>query len=145
MSKKIVFKKLPDAINQSNFINKLYFNEQFTERKILEVLLRKKINGYKAQDIKNNKYVEESFITTDELIEKLLISEIKCLYCKKQSLLLYTLKRDPRQWTLDRINNNDGHSNKNTVISCLDCNLKRGSLNDRKFLFTKQMKIIKKK
>ena len=59
MSKKIVFKKLPDAINQSNFINKLYFNEQFTERKILEVLLRKKINGYKAQDIKNNKYVEE--------------------------------------------------------------------------------------
>ena len=92
MSKIILLKKLPDAKNQCNLINKLYFNEQFTERKVLEVLLRKKINGYKAQDIKNNKYIKETFITIDELIEKLLISEIKCVYCKKQSLLLYTLK-----------------------------------------------------
>jgi hypothetical protein len=57
---------------------------------------------------------------------------------------MYETVREKRQWTLDRINNDIGHNNDNVVICCLECNLKRGRLNDEKFKFTKQMKIIKK-
>ena len=33
--------------------------------------------------------------------------------------------------------------NDNTVICCLECNLKKGTMNDEKFKFTKQLKITK--
>ncbi len=56
--------------------------------------------------------------------------------------------RDENQWTLDRINNYDEHSNENTIICCLKCNLQRRRKNSDKFLFTKQLEtnqiIIKK-
>jgi len=47
------------------------------------------------------------------------------------------------QWTLDRIDNDMGHNNNNTVISCLGCNLQRRTTNQDKFLFTKQLKLKK--
>ena len=59
-------------------------------------------------------------------------------------LLFYKNVREEKQWTLDRIDNNSGHSNINTVIACLQCNLQRRNTNDKKFLFTKQMRLIKK-
>ena len=59
-------------------------------------------------------------------------------------MIMYANKREPLQWTLDRIDNNMGHSNKNTVICCLKCNLERRRINDKKFKFTKQMRLIKK-
>ena len=135
-------KKIPEAANQNDFINKLYFDINFENKKKLEKSLRNKINGYKSQD--NRKKKKCILISKEELIEKLLISKLKCYYCKQRMLLLYTMNRDPRQWTLDRIDNIKGHSNKNTVIACLQCNLKRRTLDDKKFLFTKQMKLIKK-
>ena len=49
-----------------------------------------------------------------------------------------------KQWTLDRLDNRYQHSDKNCVISCLQCNLQRRCLDDKKFLFTKQMNLIKK-
>ena len=59
-------------------------------------------------------------------------------------LLIYENVREPRQWTLDRIDNSIGHNTENVVISCLSCNLKRRTMDDKKFKFSKQMKIIKK-
>ena len=35
------------------------------------------------------------------------------------------------------------YNKENVVICCLNCNLKRRTLNDEKFKFTKQMRIIK--
>ena len=52
-------------------------------------------------------------------------------------------KRDPKQWTLDRIDNTMGHNTNNVLISCLACNLKRRNRTVEKFLFTKQLTIIK--
>ena len=78
-----------------------------------------------------------------ECLEKLVISKLKCYYCKKDCLITYENVRENTQWTLDRINNDKGHNKDNVVISCLKCNLKRGTLNDEKFKFTKQMYLIK--
>ena len=77
-------------------------------------------------------------------MEKLVLSKLRCTYCRDNVLFIYKQIREEKQWTLDRINNSIGHSNKNTVIACLKCNLERRNINDKKFLFTKQMRLIKK-
>jgi hypothetical protein len=56
---------------------------------------------------------------------------------------LYKLVREMQQWTLDRIDNDRGHFLDNVEISCLECNLKRKKQNSDKFLFTKQIKIVR--
>ena len=77
-------------------------------------------------------------------MEKLVVSKLKCYYCRNNCLIYYRNKLEDKQWTLDRINNDIGHENNNVVICCYKCNVKRGRLNDESFKFTKQMKIIKK-
>lgn len=57
---------------------------------------------------------------------------------------MYENKREMQQWTLDRLDNSIGHEKNNVVICCLKCNLERRCINDDKFLFTKQFKLIKK-
>ena len=47
-------------------------------------------------------------------------------------------------WTLDRIDNDLSHTNNNTCISCLKCNLQKRRRSHEKFKFTKQLKIEKK-
>ena len=128
--------------NQIEFINSLYLNIEFYEKKELLSNLSNKINSYKQQDIKK-KINNNNIINIDEVIEKLLISKLKCYYCKKNLYLFYSNVREEYQWTLDRIDNNINHSNDNTLISCLSCNLKRRTKNKNDFLFTKQLKIIK--
>ena len=128
--------------NQTIFINNLYLNNDFGEKKELLSHLNNKINCYKQQDIKK-KFNDNSLIKIDELIEKLVTSKLKCFYCKNKILLFYLNVREKIQWTLDRIDNNKNHSNQNTIICCLECNLKRRTKNKDKFLFTKQLKIIK--
>ena len=58
-------------------------------------------------------------------------------------MILYKRVREDYQWTLDRIDNNIGHTCDNTIIACLKCNLQRRRINKGAFLFTKQLKIIK--
>lgn len=128
--------------NQTIFINNLYLNNDFREKKELLSHLNNKINCYKQQDIKK-KINDNSLIKIDELIEKLVTSKLKCFYCKNKILLFYLNVREKIQWTLDRIDNNKNHSNQNTIICCLECNLKRRTKNKDDFLFTKQLKIIK--
>jgi len=140
MKKTVFIIKLPPAENQCKILHTFYFNQ---EKKIKSRLL-KKINGYKIQDTRKNRYNNKTFITYDELLEKLILSKLKCFYCNLNVLLLFTEKRDYRQWTLDRIDNQRDHSDDNTEIACLECNLKRRTIDSNKFLFTKRMKIIKK-
>ena len=59
-------------------------------------------------------------------------------------LIFYNKVRDMEQWTLDRIDNDLNHSCENVVICCLRCNLQRRCQNKDKFLFTKQLRIVKK-
>ena len=87
---------------------------------------------------------EELFITLDQCVESIVASKMQCHYCKEHLYLFYKNVREPKQWTLDRIDNDLGHYQSNVVISCLDCNLKRRRTNKDKFLFTKQLKLVKK-
>ena len=69
--------------------------------------------------------------------------ELKCYYCKIEMNVLYDISRELKQWTVDRINNDLGHNYDNYYLACLECNLKRRRRSDEKFLFTKQMKLVK--
>ena len=78
-----------------------------------------------------------------DVLEKLVISKLKCYYCAKEMLILYKNVRDPMQWTLDRKDNAVNHSKENTLISCLKCNLQRRVTDVDKFTFTKHLRIKK--
>ena len=155
MSKIIVFKSavqerkqwvdpgLSSKQSHVSIVNQLYLGQPVSSEKEAKKALLRKLQSYKNQDRTKNKY-NEHFITEEELLEKLVISKLKCIYCRTNVLLFYKQVREEKQWTLDRIDNNLGHSNINTVIACLKCNLQRRTTNDKKFLFTKQMRLIKK-
>ena len=136
---------LLNSKNHISIIDQIYLNEQFNGCKDAKRELLCKLNSYKQQDIRKNKYIETDFINQDVLIEKLVISKLKCYYCRKLVLFLYENSRDMKQWTLDRLDNSIGHTSENVVICCLKCNLERRCISDKKFLFTKQMRLIKKK
>ena len=68
---------------------------------------------------------------------------MQCYYCKCNVLILYEIVRELTQWTVDRINNEEGHNKENFVISCLNCNIKRRNTDSKKFLFTKQLNLVK--
>jgi len=105
--------------------------------------LIKKQNSYKKQDETKQKYNPQTFIALDDIVEKLLTSKMLCYYCRKEVCIFYDKIRQSNQWTLERIDNMIGHSCANTVISCLDCNLKRRTSNSDAFCFAKQL-VIKK-
>ena len=126
-------------IKQYECICKLYNSELFKERKLIIQELKKKHLSYKQQDIKKDYHECENFITLDNIIEKLFNYNMKCYYCNCNTLILFKNSREDLQWTLDRLNNYDEHSNENTIICCLKCNLQRRRKNSEKFKFTKQL------
>jgi 5-methylcytosine-specific restriction endonuclease McrA len=130
--------------NQVLMINQYFLDNKCSSEKYLLRELKNKLNSYKGQDRKKQCYDDRFFISLNKLIELLVASKLKCYYCKEQVFIYYKLIREPKQWTLDRIDNEQGHNMENCVIACLACNIQRKTLDDKKFKFTKQMKIIKK-
>lgn len=110
---------------------------------LLKKQINEKINGYKNQDIKKKILLPDKFVDLDFVLNLLKSSNLMCFYCKEPVLILYENVREPKQWTLERINNSFGHNKDNIVISCLCCNLKRKCMFQERYIFTKQMKIIK--
>jgi hypothetical protein len=133
-----IFEKQIEIMN--NILNN---DEDKNGSKILIKQIEKKINSYKQQDVDKKVLNNEKFINLKFIIDKLIETEIKCYYCKCEMYILYENVRDLKQWTVDRINNDLGHNVDNVVLACLDCNLKRRCRSADKFLFTKQLNIIK--
>ena len=105
--------------------------------------INKKIYGYKQQD-KLKKILDESkFLKFESVISKMIMCELKCRYCKSEMNVLYDITREMKQWSVDRIDNDQGHNIDNFHLACLECNLKRRRRTDEKFLFTKQLNIVK--
>ena len=118
-------------------------NERNKEKEIMIKEIENKINSYKQQDLLKKHFDENKFITYDILLEKLIESNLKCYYCSCEMFILYEHVRELSQWTIDRIDNSMGHNKENFVLSCLNCNIKRRTKSSDKFLFTKQLNIIK--
>ena len=140
---------------QLNCIVNIQNIESYQKQHILQAL-KKKLASYKQQDIKkgyhdNHDSVDyadfhdyANFITLENIIEKLVSCSMKCYYCNANTHILFKNVREESQWTLDRLNNYDEHSNVNTIICCLKCNLQRRRKNSTKFKFSKLMGVIKK-
>ena len=124
---------------QLTLIQKLYKGIPFYEQKYFSQALKVKLDSYKQQDIKKSNDAYDDFITLENIIEKLVTSSMLCFYCNVKTLILFKNSRTENQWTLDRINNYDEHSNSNTIICCLKCNLQRRRKNSAKFKFSKQL------
>jgi len=103
-----------------------------------------KIQGYHAQDIKKGIFSPEQFVDIETVMALLKKCELNCYYCRKATQVLYKHVREPCQWTLERIDNDFGHNKDNVVIACLSCNLKRRRMYHERFIFTKQLSIVKK-
>ena len=107
--------------------------------------IRQKIYNYYAQDMKKQLYNVENFITLEYILEKLNDCNLDCFYCREPVFLWYEIAREPKQWTVERIDNKIGHDIGNIEIACLSCNLKRRCMYHERYVFTKQMRIIKEK
>jgi len=130
--------------NQPNKVNLLYLNQPFTGSIDISKSIKKKLSGYKNQDTIKNRLDKKLFITYEEILEKLVVSKMFCHYCTEITKLMHENRRDDKQWTLDRIDNSLCHTNDNTVICCLQCNMQKRCRDDKKFKFSKQMRIIKR-
>ena len=122
-------------------LNMLYLG---TPNPVIDKELKKKLSSYKQQDRVKKKHDADKFITMASLVQKLVESQLKCHYCQDMVHITGDKKREKKQWTLDRVDNNLGHFEDNVVIACLDCNLKRRCIDKDKFMFTKRLKVDKK-
>jgi hypothetical protein len=133
--------------NQLIILNQLFFDDMSSnkteESKTMLQQIKQKISGYKRQDVLKNMWNKDSFVDITHVISKMIDSRLICYYCKEQMHVLYEVSREMKQWTIDRIDNDKGHNNDNYHLACLECNLKRRRQSDAKFLFTKQLNIVK--
>jgi hypothetical protein len=97
-----------------------------------------KRKAYIYQDKHHNIYDPRYTVTTDRIVELLVSADLLCHYCREICQVAYKEAMCRRQWTLDRIDNNYGHNDANVVIACLDCNLKRGTMDAERFRMGKQ-------
>ncbi len=105
--------------------------------------IQHKISSYKMQDIQKNKFDEEKFVDFYFVVSLLTQKDLKCFYCKEAVYLFYNFVRENKQWTLERINNDVGHNRDNVEIACLLCNLRRRTMYHERYVFTKQLNVIK--
>jgi 5-methylcytosine-specific restriction endonuclease McrA len=97
-----------------------------------------KRKAYIYQDKHHEIYDPRYSITTERIVELLVDAGLLCHYCREICQVAYKESMCRRQWTLDRIDNNYGHNDANVVIACLDCNLKRGTMDSERFRMGKQ-------
>ena len=105
--------------------------------------LNQKIYGYRSQDLKKKKFDETLFINSTDVLKLMVECKNNCYYCKESVQILYANVREPKQWTLDRIDNAFGHNKTNVAIACLQCNLRRKTMYHERYVFTKQLNIVK--
>jgi hypothetical protein len=132
--------------NQKSYIRELH-EENIETKEICSIIsqqIKRKINGYHNQDVLKKILETDKFVDLSRVLELLHKSELLCYYCKNEVKILYENVREMTQWSLDRLDNSEGHNKENVVIACLSCNLHRKTMYHERFVFTKQLNLIKK-
>lgn len=111
--------------------------------KLIVQQIQQKISGYRGQDVEKELLDEAQLINVQQVLDLMVKTENICYYCKKQVAVLYENVREPTQWTLDRIDNKQGHNHNNVLLACLNCNLRRRTMHTERYVFTKQLNIVK--
>ena len=112
------------------------------EKRHMKQEIERKICSYKHQDTLK-RHDQQNFIDYECILSQLLKCNMTCHYCFCQVFILYDNVREKHQWTVDRIDNDKGHTKDNYVISCLECNMKRRAQIFDKFMFTKSLRLVK--
>lgn len=133
------WKLLGDMIHR-NGLRELEYSQKID---YLRNQVQQKLHNYKAQDIKKGVFDKTQFISMEYILCLLQQCKLSCFYCKEQVQIWYEHSREPKQWTVERIQNEIGHNVGNVEIACLSCNLKRRCMYHERFVFTKQIKIVK--
>ena len=131
-----------DELQQTHQMQ-LLAQDDWMSHRILVQHIRHKLAGYKQQDVHKHHYCVDLFVTLDGVRDMLVESQCICHYCSDPVLVLYEHVLEHKQWTLDRIDNQQGHNKDNVVIACLRCNLKRRCTNKEAFRFAKQLVVVK--
>jgi hypothetical protein len=119
-------------------------DEKIKEEVVVSREIYKKLSGYRYQDIKKGIYNFTLFVNILYVLKLLIESKLKCYYCNENVNVIYENRRDPSQWSLERIYNNEGHNCNNVVIACLKCNLRRKTMLMQRYVETKKMiKVLK--
>ena len=106
--------------------------------------IKNKIHSYRSQDIEKNILDEENLADLSGVLIKLSAADYSCYYCKEPVQLLYENVREPKQWTLERIDNKRGHVIDNVEIACLSCNLRRRTMRVERYVMTKNIRVVVK-
>jgi hypothetical protein len=141
--------QLSDTENQLEILRTL---EEQPNAPFLKSLVARKLKSYHEQDAKKQFHLVSSTapdspnntITIEETVRLLVDSKMACYYCQEVMLFFYETVREPKQWTLERLNNEFPHTRENVVIACLQCNLRRRCMNGERYQKTKQMMQIHK-
>ena len=134
---------LYDQSNHLDYLIKIRDKINFEYSKEIIKSLKTKHYSYRSQDKKSKKFDDTQHITFDQLVDKLIESKLICFYCNENLKLIYSGRKETKQWSLERLDNNLGHYNSNTCISCLKCNLDRRKDNFEYFKLSKNIKIKK--
>ena len=132
---------------QLEYIKKIHCGmevENLSTETIIIKEIDSKIGGYRSQDQKKGLYDSYKFVDRCTVLSLLSGCDNGCYYCHEKVHILYETAREPKQWTLERIDNGFGHNKDNVVIACLKCNLTRKTMYHERFAFTKQLVIQKK-
>ena len=119
-------------------------NDDTKACKIILLQIKRKISSYLGQDKEKNLVNKELFVNVQDVINLFKTSKMICYYCKEKTEIMYEFVREPKQWTLERLDNSFGHNRDNVVISCLSCNLRRRTMAKERYLQTKAMSNIVK-
>lgn len=114
-------------------------------------MVAQKIRGYLDQDHKKKfgefgdlSAVDNTPIGVDEVVDLMVGCGLQCYYCAEETLFIYETVRDPKQWTLERLDNEKPHCLGNVVVACLACNLRRRCIHYERYLKSKQIVAVEK-
>jgi 5-methylcytosine-specific restriction endonuclease McrA len=115
-----------------------------TKQSFIYQQIRNKLSSYRSQDMEKKIFNPENIMDVSGVIQKLEEAKFSCFYCKSVVYILYDNVREPRQWTLERLDNKKGHIYDNVEIACLSCNLRRRTMKYEKYILTKQIQRVVK-